>query len=647
MAAAESRAGTPLVAVSDLRVSFPAVGVDAVRGVSLEIGAGECVAIVGESGSGKSVTARSLLGLAGPRARVSAARFEIEGRDALRFTGRDWRAVRGRFAGLVVQDALVSLDPLRTVGAEIAEVLAVHDVVPRSHRAARAEELLEAVGVPEPALRARQYPHQLSGGLRQRALIASAIAAEPALIIADEPTTALDVTVQAQVLRLLGERKAAGAALLLISHDLAVVASVADRILVMKDGVVVEEGPAERVLTEPEHAYTRLLLAAVPSAASRGTRLSDPAGRTVGGASGSVRNASGGGVSDRVSGGRPGTLSASSSGNGPGAVSGSLSGSASGDLSRNGSGAASGSSSGGASGDLSGSASGAVSGNGCGVVDAGVSGAVSSVVVRGSGGPAAVLEVSGLSASYGPRKVVDDVSFRLFEGETLGLVGESGSGKTTVARLVLGLLAPSHGEVLLHGRPWSGVRERERRSRRSRIQLISQNPLDSFDPRYTVGRLVAEPLRDVPKGERAARVAELLERVGLPAEMARRRPRELSGGQRQRVAIARALGPRPDVLVCDEPVSALDVSVQAQVLDLLADIQADEGTALLFISHDLGVVHHLSDRVLVMKDGRVVEEGDVDEVFHRPRHPYTVDLVAAIPRLTSADARAAGVAGGG
>ena len=627
MAAAESRAGTPLVAVSDLRVSFPAVGVDAVRGVSLEIGAGECVAIVGESGSGKSVTARSLLGLAGPRARVSAARFEIEGRDALRFTGRDWRAVRGRFAGLVVQDALVSLDPLRTVGAEIAEVLAVHDVVPRSHRAARAEELLEAVGVPEPALRARQYPHQLSGGLRQRALIASAIAAEPALIIADEPTTALDVTVQAQVLRLLGERKAAGAALLLISHDLAVVASVADRILVMKDGVVVEEGPAERVLTEPEHAYTRLLLAAVPSAASRGTRLSDPAGRTVGGASGSVRNASGGGVSDRVSGGRPGTLSASSSGNGSGTMPGSLSG--------------------GASGDPSGSASGAVSGNGSDVVDAGVSGAVSSAVVRGSGGPAAVLEVSGLSASYGPRKVVDDVSFSLFKGETLGLVGESGSGKTTVARLVLGLLAPSHGEVLLHGRPWSGVRERERRSRRSRIQLISQNPLDSFDPRYTVGRLVAEPLRDVPKGERAARVAELLERVGLPAEMARRRPRELSGGQRQRVAIARALGPRPDVLVCDEPVSALDVSVQAQVLDLLADIQADEGTALLFISHDLGVVHHLSDRVLVMKDGRVVEEGDVDEVFHRPRHPYTVDLVAAIPRLTSADARAAGVAGGG
>ena len=534
----------PLVAVTNLRVSFPKAGVDAVRGVSLAVHPGECVAIVGESGSGKSVTARSLLGLAGPGARVSAERFTVDGRDALRFTDRDWRVVRGRFAGLVVQDALVSLDPLRTVGAEIAEVLAVHDVVPRRDRAARAEELLDAVGVPEPRLRARQRPFQLSGGLRQRALIASAIAADPRLIIADEPTTALDVTVQAQVLRLLGERKAAGAALLLISHDLAVVASVADRILVMRDGTVVEEGPTRRVLSAPEHPYTRLLLAAVPSAASRGTRLSSP--------------------EPEHPPAPPRTVDRST----------------------------------------------------------------------------AVLEATGLVAGYGARTVVEDVSFRLHKGETLGLVGESGSGKTTVARIVLGLHEPIRGEVRLHGEPWSGVRERRRRPLRSRIQLISQNPLDSFDPRYTVGRIVAEPLRDLPAAERRARVAELLERVGLPAETAERRPRELSGGQRQRVAIARALGPRPDVLVCDEPVSALDVSVQAQVLDLLADIQAAEGTALLFISHDLGVVHHLSDRVLVMKDGRVVEEGDVDEVFHRPRHPYTAGLVAAIPRLETGEPQA-------
>ncbi|MGW0811006.1 dipeptide ABC transporter ATP-binding protein [Nonomuraea sp. NPDC002799] len=519
-----------LVAVADLRVSFG--GTEVVRGISLSVAPGECVAVVGESGSGKSVTARTLLGLAGPGSTVRAAAFTLGGRDALAFGPKDWRRLRGRFAGLVLQDALVSLDPLRTVGAEITEVLAVHDVVPRSWRAARVLELLEAAGVPEPELRAGQHPHQLSGGLRQRVLIASAIAADPELIIADEPTTALDVTVQAQILRLLAARKAAGSALLLISHDLAVVASIADRILVMRDGRVVEEGPALDVLTAPAHDYTRSLLAAVPSAASRGTRLSGGAPFT-----------------------RP-------------------------EPNRS----------------------------------------------------AQVLAGTGLSRSYGPRRVVDDVSFTLHEGETLGVVGESGSGKTTLARLALGLLEPDQGRVTLHQRQWSGLPEHRRRPLRRRIQVISQNPLDSFDPRHTVGRLVAEPLR-LPRGERRARVLDLLARVGLTPDLAARHPRELSGGQRQRVAIARALGPRPDVLVCDEPVSALDVSIQAQVLDLLAEIQAEYGTAMLFISHDLGVVHHVSDRVLVMKDGRVVEEGDVREVFARPRHAYTQALVASVPRL--------------
>ncbi|MEV0620123.1 ABC transporter ATP-binding protein [Nonomuraea sp. NPDC050404] len=532
----DSRAGgsgdlaAPLAAVADLRVSFG--GREVVRGVSLSIAPGECVAIVGESGSGKSVTARSLLGLAGPGSTVRAARFTLSGQDALGFGPREWRSLRGRFAGLVLQDALVSLDPLRTVGAEIAEVLAVHDVVPRAWRMSRVLELLESVGVPEPELRAGQRPHELSGGLRQRALIASAIAAEPELIIADEPTTALDVTVQAQVLRLLAERRAAGTALLLISHDLAVVASIADRILVMREGRIVEEGPAGDVLTAPAHDYTRGLLAAVPSAASRGTRLTTATPRT-----------------------------------------------------------------------------------------------------RPAPNPSAqVLAGTGLGHSYGPRRVVDGVSFTLHEGETLGVVGESGSGKTTLARLALGLLEPGSGRVALHQRLWSHLPERARRPLRHRIQLISQNPLDSFDPRHTVGRLVAEPLR-LPRGQRRERVLDLLDRVGLPPETAARHPRELSGGQRQRVAIARALGPRPDVLVCDEPVSALDVSIQAQVLDLLADLQAEYGTAMLFISHDLGVVHHVADRVLVMKDGRVVEEGGVEDVFTRPRHPYTRALVAAVPRM--------------
>ncbi|MFD1544140.1 dipeptide ABC transporter ATP-binding protein [Nonomuraea guangzhouensis] len=524
-----------MVSVADLRVSFG--GTEVVRGVSLSVAAGECVAIVGESGSGKSVTARSLLGLAGPGSRVEAGSFDLSGRDVRGFRPADWRRLRGRFAGLVLQDALVSLDPLRTVAAEIGEVLAVHQVVPRARRPERVLELLDAVGVPDPAARARQHPHQLSGGLRQRVLIASAIAAEPELIIADEPTTALDVTVQAQILRLLAERKAAGTALLLISHDLAVVASIADRILVMKDGRVVEEGPARSVLASPAHEYTRSLLSAVPSAASRGTRLSD-----------------GTPLPRRASTPSEPSLSAQ------------------------------------------------------------------------------VLAATGLSMSYGPRRVVDDVSFTLHEGETLGIVGESGSGKTTVARLVLGLLEPETGQVSLHQRQWSGLPERERRPMRRNVQLISQNPLDSFDPRHTVGRLVAEPLA-LPRRERRARALDLLERVGLPAAYAARHPRELSGGQRQRVAIARALGPRPGVLICDEPVSALDVSIQAQVLDLLAEIQAEYGTAMLFISHDLGVVHHVSDRVLVMKDGRVVEEGEVEQVFQQPRHPYTRALVDAVPRL--------------
>ncbi|MFI6813979.1 dipeptide ABC transporter ATP-binding protein [Nonomuraea sp. NPDC050328] len=516
-----------IVAVEDLRVSFGRTEV--VHGVSLSIEPGECVAIVGESGSGKSVTARTLLGLAGPGASVRASAFQVAGRDALGFSPGDWRRVRGRFAGLVLQDALGSLDPLRTVGAEITEAL--HDVVPRARRTDRVLELLEAVGVPEPARRARQRPHELSGGLRQRALIASAIAADPALLVADEPTTALDVTIQAQILRLLAERKTAGTALLLISHDLAVVASIADRILVMKDGRFVEEGPTARVLAAPAHDYTRALLGAVPSAASRNSSLTTGAPRA-----------------------------------------------------------------------------------------------------RPTPDPSVALAGKGLTRSYGKRRVVDDVSFTLRHGETLGVVGESGSGKTTLARLALALLEPDGGEVTLGQGPWSRLRERERRPLRTSVQLISQNPLDSFDPRHTVGRLVAEPLR-LPGPERRARVLDLLARVGLPAEIADRHPRELSGGQRQRVAIARALGPRPDVLVCDEPVSALDVSIQAQVLDLLADLQAEYGTAILFISHDLGVVHHVADRVLVMKDGRIVEEGEVEEVFTRPAHPYTQALVAAVPRL--------------
>ncbi|WP_329519934.1 ABC transporter ATP-binding protein [Spirillospora sp. NBC_01491] len=531
----------PLVEARGLRIGFGAER--AVREVSFRIEPGECVAFVGESGSGKSVTARSLVGLAGPGADVRAERLVVGGTDVRRLPERRWRSIRGGVVGLVLQDALVSLDPLRPVGAEIAETLRRHRAAPRGRVRERTIELLATVGVPEPGLRARQRPHQLSGGLRQRALIASAIAADPALLIADEPTTALDVTVQAQILDLLAERKRAGTALLLISHDLAVVARLADRVHVMKDGAFVEEGPVREVLRAPRHPYTRTLLAAIPSERTRGSRLTVTA--------------------------EPGPAAASAPGPAPGRE------------------------------------------------------AARKVVV----------EADGLVKAFGDRRAVDEVSFRLHAGETLGIVGESGSGKTTVARLVLGLVPPDGGEVRLDGAPWSALSESGRRPRRREIQLVHQDPLSSFDPRLTVRRLLDEALRDGGPSR-----ATLLDQVGLSPALLDRRPRELSGGQRQRLAIARALAPSPRVLVCDEPVSALDVSVQAQVLDLLADLQARLGVAYLFVSHHLGVVHHLSDRVLVMRGGRVVEAGPVGRVLTRPATAYTRELVAAIPRLDGADA---------
>ncbi|MDQ1646598.1 MAG: peptide/nickel transport system ATP-binding protein ddpF, partial [Cryptosporangiaceae bacterium] len=503
-----------LVDVQNLTVRFGGRAV--VRDVSLTLRAGRCLAIVGESGSGKSVTARTLVGLTGGRAEVTADRIALDGRDLRGLSDRAWRRIRGKEVGFVLQDALVSLDPLRKVGKEIEEGLRLHGWGTRRERQLKAVELLGRVGVPEPAVRARQLPHELSGGLRQRALIAAALALDPRLIVADEPTTALDVTVQAQVLDLLRETKERGKALILISHDLAVVAGLADDVAVMHDGRIVEHGPASQVLYRPEHEYTRSLLDAIPSRHSKGTRLSAAPGPVPP-------------PRERVPDDRT------------------------------------------------------------------------------------VLRADGLVKRYrGPdgrdRTVVDGVSFTLAAGETLGVVGESGSGKTTTARLALALTEADAGHVLLHEEPWTAVSRHERRGRRRHITVVYQDPLSSFDPRWNVERIVADSLPpDVPDPK--ARVLALLRRVGLGEDHLRRRPLQLSGGQRQRVAIARALGPEPSVIVCDEPVSALDVSTQAQVLDLLADLQADLGVSYLFISHDLGVIQHLSDRVLVMKDGRVVEEG--------------------------------------
>ena len=535
--------------VEGLSIEFD--GQTVVHNLSFTLAPGKTLALVGESGSGKSVTARSLIGLAGAVARVSARTLSYGGQDLLGLSERGWRRLRGKGIGFVLQDALVSLDPLRAVGKEILEVLKAHNWGDRRSRGERVIELLDKVGVPEPRLRARQRPDQLSGGLRQRALIASALALSPGLVIADEPTTALDATVQAQILEVLQEIKARGDSLLIISHDLAVVAQLADEVLVLRHGVTVEQGPTEQVLRNPHHPYTRALLDAVPAEHARGTRLSP---------------------------GQP-------------AVSG---------LPR--------------------------------------SGADSPLLLRASG-----LGKRYIGPDHQSRQVVDDVSFELRAGRTLGIVGESGSGKTTVARMVLGLLEPDAGRVEFLGQPWTAagserVTEKQRRLHRRDISVIYQDPLSSFDPRWSVGQILADAL-DVAgfqAGQHAARISQLLDHVRLPAELATRRPLQLSGGQRQRVAIARAIASNPKVIICDEPVSALDVSVQAQVLDLLADLQASLGLAYLFISHDLGVIRHVSDQVLVMRHGKVVESAPVEDLFDNPQHEYTRRLLGAVPRLPGA-----------
>ncbi|MCK1711212.1 ABC transporter ATP-binding protein [Bradyrhizobium sp. 143] len=542
-----------LLTVDSLCVSF---GRDlpegtAVRGVSFSLQAGRCLAIVGGSGSGKSVTSRAIVGLAGRRAHVHARQLTFAGTDLAALDDRSWRRVRGKEIGFVLQDALVALDPLRPVGKEIGEALRLHRAVASSEELERrVVALLELVGVPEAAVKARQLPHQLSGGQRQRALIAAALALDPRILIADEPTTALDVTVQAQVLGLLEETKLRGKALLLISHDLAVVSWIADEVLVMHEGKVVEHGSADQVFQDPQHTYTRQLLDAVPSARLRGSRPSRlPAARAW----------------------KPPLRSQEQS---------------------------------------------------------------------PSTFPSVVLSAANLVKRFkGPdgvlRTAVDGISFELRSGETLGVVGESGSGKSTMARLALALDPPDEGAVLFQGRAWTTLTERDRRARRRAISVIYQDPLNSFDPRWSVGHIISDSLAsDVEsRDERYERVVELLDLVGLSPALLDRRPLELSGGQRQRVAIARAIAPRSAVIVCDEPVSALDVLIQAQVLDLLTDLKAHLNMSYIFISHDLGVIRQLSDRVMVMRQGRVVETGTRDEIFLNPRTDYTQRLLAAVPSL--------------
>lgn len=499
-----------------LRIDGPGGAI--VDGLDLDVAPGECVAIVGESGAGKSLSARALLGLVPDGLSWSAADLEIDGIAAGALTDRQWRAVRGRRIALVSQDALVSLDPLRRIRAEVAEPIRIHEPAVRGEAlVARVRDGLERVSLPEPELRARQYPHELSGGLRQRALIASALAAKPAVLVADEPTTALDATVQARVLELVRRIADDGVAVVFISHDLGAVARVADRVVVMHEGRVVETGRTAEVLASPRHPVTRELVEAVSHAPLARAQRTD----------------------------------------------------------------------------------------------------------------APLLTAERLTKRFGDRIAVDEVSFEVRRGRTLAVVGESGSGKTTLARMVVGVTAADAGALVFDGRPWG--RAAAGATDRRRVQLVQQNPWGALDPRWSVGRTLAEALgaAGVRRSERRRAVAALLDEVGLAAAFAGRRPAQLSGGQRQRVAIARALAVSPDLLVLDEPVSALDATVRAKVLERLLTLQRERDLGMVFVTHDLDVVAAIADDVLVMKDGRVVDAGPVPTVFTSPRHPFTRELLGA------------------
>lgn len=535
--------GAPLLAVEGLKVSFGDRA--AVRGVDLTVLPGHTVAVVGESGSGKSTTAAAILGLLPPGGRITAGRILFDGSDIAGADRRTLRAIRGREIGYIPQDPMSNLNPVWKVGFQVSEALRANTSDRRTRR--RAVELLGQAGMSDPAKHAGRYPHQLSGGMCQRALIAIGLAGRPRLLIADEPTSALDVTVQRQVLDHLQALTAElGTALLLITHDLALAAERAESVVVMREGVVVEADAARSILGDPRHEYTRRLVAAAPSLAVQSPTRPPP--------------------SDH-----------------------------------------------GASGDIL------------------VASELTKVYRDSHGAP-------WRRAEY---RAVDEVSFRLRRASTLAIVGESGSGKSTLARMVLGLLAPSSGTVVFDGTRVDAALSRDQQlAFRRRVQPIFQNPYSSLDPMYTVFRAIEEPLRIHRVGDRRQReraVRELVDQVALPSSVLGRLPRELSGGQRQRVAIARALALRPEVLVCDEAVSALDVLVQAQILDLLADLQSELGLTYLFISHDLAVIRQIADEVLVMRAGRVVERGATSELFTRPRHEYTRQLLAAIPKVPASD----------
>jgi len=553
----------PLLQVRDLRIAFrtgKTSTVEALKGVSFDVPQDATVALVGESGSGKSVGSLAVMGLLPAQTTLidpgSSIRFE--GRELLGLPAAERRALCGKDIAMIFQEPMSSLNPVFTVGFQIGEVLRQHMGMDRRAARARTLALLEEVGIPDPATRIDAYPSQMSGGQQQRVMIAMAIACEPKLLIADEPTTALDVTIQQQIMALIARlQKARRMAVLFITHDLGLVAEIADRVIVMRHGEVREEGTAAQVFGAPRDAYTRALLHCRPTLDSRPLRLP--------------------------------------------------------------------------------------------VIDDYLAGRIQLEPAQRERGTTPddqpLLVVDHLAKSFWLRQglfgkrefqAVKDVSFTLGRGKTLGVVGESGSGKTTVGLTLLRLHRATGGSALFEGRDLLAMSEREYQPYKRRIQIIFQNPYASLNPRFTVGQILLEPMRihriGAGDGERIGMARRLLARVGLPDSAYHRYPHEFSGGQRQRIAIARCLSMRPEILVCDESVSALDVSVQAQVLNLLQDLQDEYGMSYIFISHDLSVVKYISDQVMVMQAGRVVELAESDQLYRDPQHAYTRSLLAAIPK---------------
>ncbi|KAA0081795.1 ABC transporter ATP-binding protein [Mycolicibacterium sp. P9-64] len=531
---------SPVLSVRGLTVGYRLGGdvQPAVHDVGFDLGRGQVLALVGESGSGKTTTGHAILGLLPDNGEVLAGRIDFRGQDLTKLDPKAWREIRGGSVALIPQDPTISLDPVRRVGHQVEDVLRLHTDLDDDGRRDRVHQLCELVGFADAERLCRQYPHELSGGMRQRVLVAAAVAGDPDLIIADEPTSGLDATVQKQVLDLIDELRAlSSTSIVLITHDLGVAADRSDLIGVMRQGRIVEFGPTAEVIAGPQHEYTRHLLDSVPrksvsKRALRSTATSDD--------------------------------------------------------------------------------------------------------------PAVAIEVADLTKVYGDMPAVDGISFQVRRGQTFALVGESGSGKSTTARVITGVTPATSGRVDVLGTDITELSSRAYRPLRRHIQVVYQNPYSSFDPRFDVFDVVEEPLRSFQhasllpgsrrrrRRENADRVVSALEGAALPADFAKRHPRELSGGQRQRVAIARALVVEPEIVVLDEPTSALDVSVAAQILELLQRLQADRGLTYVFISHDLAVVSAISDHVAVLRQGRVVEQGPTDDVFSSPHDPYTVALLDAI-----------------